>query len=157
MTTSIIKRNNGTPIARPLSGWVDRLLNENLGRMFNDDLWGFDGVEHKMNVPVNLRETDKTYEIELVAPGLQKQDFKLNLSNNLLTIAFEQKQEISQENKNEGWLRKEYNLQSFTRSFTLDDTVEQSKIEANYENGLLHITLPKKENAQRLTKTIQVK
>ncbi len=159
MTTGIIKRNNGasaTP-ARTLSTWVDQLLQDNRNRFFNDDLWGFSGVNHQVNVPVNLRETDKSYEMELVAPGLSKQDFKLNVANDMLTVSFERKEEQSQENKDEGWLRREYGLQSFTRSFNLGDTVDLNKISAIYNNGILHLTLPKKENAQQVSKTIEVK
>jgi len=157
MTTSIIKRNNGSMPAKPFIGWVDRLINDNLNRLFHDDFPVFNGLEQSFTVPVNLLETDKTYELELVAPGLQKEDFKLNVNNNQLTISFEQKEENKQEGKEEGWLRKEYRMQSFTRSFTLDDTVDPNKIEAAYNNGILQITIPKKEHAQRLSKTIQVK
>lgn len=159
MTTSIIKRNNGSmPVhARTLSTWVDQLLNENLNRFFSDDSWGFRGIDQQVNVPVNLRETDKTYEMSLVAPGLRKEDFKLNVTNDLLTVAYEQKEEQNQENKQEGWLRNEYRMQSFSRSFTLDDTVDISRITASYDNGILHLTLPKKEFAQKLSKTIEVK
>ena len=159
MTTSIIKRNNGasaTP-ARTLSTWVDQLLQDNLNRFFNDDLWGFSGMNHQVNVPVNLRETDKSYEMELVAPGLSKEDFNLNVANDMLTVSFERKEEQSQENKEEGWLRREYGLQSFTRSFNLGDTVDMNKISAVYNNGILHLTLPKKEAAQRISKTIEIK
>lgn len=156
MTTSMIRRN-GTLPAKPVSGWVDRLLNENLNRFFNDDLLGLNALDTSVNVPVNLRETDKTFELELVAPGLKKEDLKLNVSNNQLTISFEQKQEHSQENQHEGWLRNEFNMQSFTRSFSLDDSVELNKIDAAYNNGILYVTLPKKEAAQRISKTIQIK
>ena len=110
-----------------------------------------------MNVPVNLRETDKTYEMELVAPGLKKEDFKLNVSNDMLTVAFEQKEEQQQVDKSEGWLRKDYKMQSFSRSFARDDSVDANKINAVYNNGILHLTLPKKENAQKLSKSIEVK
>ena len=159
MTTSIIKRNNGTTAlpARTLNSWVDQLLQDNLNRFFNDDFWGFNGIDQQVNVPVNLRETDKSYEMSLVAPGLRKEDFKLNVTNDLLTISYEQKEEQSQEDKSTGWLRKEYKMQSFSRSFNLDDTVDVSKISASYDNGILHLTIPKKENAQRLSKTIEVK
>lgn len=159
MTTNIIKRNNGamaTP-ARQLSSWVDQLLENNLSRFFNDDFWGFSGVNHQVNVPVNLRETDKTYEMSLVAPGLRKEDFRLNVSDNLLTISYGQNEQQNSQNNEEGWLRKEYKMNSFSRSFSLDDTVDVSKISASYDNGILHLTLPKKESAQRLTKTIEVK
>jgi len=158
MTTNIIKRNNGTTMpARTVSSWVDELLQDNLNRFFTDDFWGFRGLDQTVNVPVNLRETDKTYEMSLVAPGLNRDDFKLNVANDQLTISYEHKEEQKQENKSENWLRKEYKMQSFTRSFNLDDTVDVNKIAASYNNGILHITLPKKENAQRLSRTIEIK
>lgn len=159
MTTSIIKTNNGGSKmpARTYSNWIDHLFQDNLNRFFNDDFWGFSGLERQVNVPVNLKETDKTYEMELVAPGLKKEDFKLNVSNDMLTVSFEQKEENTEENKNEGWLRREYQMQSFSRSFNLDDTVDVNKISASYNNGILCLTLPKKENAQKLSKTIEVK
>ena len=159
MTTSIIKRNNGSvPVpARTLTNWVDQLLNENLNRFFNDDFWGFRGVEQQTGVPVNLRETDKTYEMSLVVPGLRKEDFKLNVTNDLLTVSYEQKEEQNQDNQQEGWLRKEYRMQSFSRSFNLDDSVDVSKITASYDNGILHLILPKKETHQKLSKRIEVK
>lgn len=159
MTTSIIKRNNGTTAlpARTINSWADQLLQDNLNRFFNDDFWGFNGIDQQVNVPVNLRETDKSFEMSLVAPGLRKEDFKLNVTNDQLTISYEQKEEQSQENKSEGWLRKEYKMQSFSRNFNLDDTVDVSNISASYDNGILHLTIPKKENAQRLSKTIEVK
>ena len=159
MTTNIIKRNNGTSTvpARQFNTWVDQLLHDNLNRFFNDDLWGFSGINQQGNVPVNLRETDKTYEMSLVAPGLRKEDFRLNVTDNLLTISYEQKEEQNDQHKEQGWLRKEYRMQSFSRSFTLDDTVDVNKVSASYDNGILHLTLPKKESAQRLTKTIEIK
>ena len=159
MTTSIIKRNNGSlPVqTRSLNNWVDQLLNDNLDRFFNDDFWGFRNVQQQAQVPVNLRETDKTYEMSLVAPGLSKEDLKVNVNNDLLTISYEQKEEQNQQNTQQGWLRKEYRMHSFSRSFSLDDTVDASKISASYDSGILHLTLPKKENAQRLSKSIEVK
>lgn len=159
MTNSIIKRANGTSNlpAKPITGLIDQLFQNNLNRFFNDDFWGFNGLEHQVTVPVNLKETDKTFEMQLVAPGLKKEDFKLNVTNELLTVSFEQKDEQAQGSKEEGWLRKEYRLQSFSRSFNLDDSVDINKISAVYSNGILHLTLPKKENAQRISKNIEVK
>ncbi len=159
MTTSVIKRNNGNTAmpARTVSNWVDQLFQDNLNRFFNDDLWGFRGVEQQMNVPVNLRETDNSYEMSLIAPGLRKEDFKLNVTNDLLTISYEQKEEHKEEDADKGWLRKEYKMQSTSRSFTLDDSVDVNKINASYDNGVLHLSLPKKENARRIAKTIEIK
>ena len=159
MKTSIIKQNNGNTEmpARTVSNWVDQLFQDNLNRFFNDDFWGFGGIDHQVNVPVNLRETDKSYEMSLIAPGLRKEDFKLNVTDELLTISYEHKEEQNSGNKEQGWLRKEYKMQSFSRSFRLDDSVDVNNISASYDNGILHLTLPKKENAQRISKTIVVK
>lgn len=159
MKTSIIKRNNGNTAmpARTVNSWVDQLFQDNLNRFFNDDLWGFSGIEQQVNVPVNLRETDNSYEMSLIAPGLRKEDFKLNVTNDLLTISYEQKEEHKEEDADKGWLRKEYKMQSFSRSFTLDDSVDVNKINASYDNGVLHLSLPKKENARRIAKTIEIK
>lgn len=158
MKTSIIKTNNGntTMPAKTVSSWVDQLFQDNLNRFFNDDFWGFNGINQQVNVPVNLRETDKTYEMSLIAPGLQKEDFKLNVTDDLLTISYEQKQENEQK-QDEGWLRKEYKMQSFSRSFTLDDSVDTNNITASYDNGVLHLSLPKKESARRISKSIEIK
>jgi HSP20 family protein len=161
--TNIMKRNNngnaGTNATRsmtPFGGWVDGVLQNSLSRFFEDDLWGFDGALSNRSVPVNLRETEKSYELELVAPGLKKEDFNVNLNNDLLTISFGHKEENKEENKQEGYLRREYRLQSFSRSFTLDDTVNADQINAQYRDGILHVSLPKKESAQKLSKTIQI-
>ena len=159
MKTSIIKRNNGNTAlpSGTASNWVDQLFQSNLNRFFNDDFWGFSGIDQQVNVPVNLRETDQSYEMSLIAPGLRKEDFKLNVTDNLLTVSYEQKQENNEENAQEAWLRKEYKMQSFSRSFTLDDSVDVNKITASYDNGVLHMSLPKKENARRIAKTIEIK
>lgn len=156
---SIIKTNNGNTAmpAGTVGNWMDQIFQDNLNRFFNDDFWGFNGLNHQLNVPVNLRETDKKYEMSLIAPGLRKEDFKLNVTDELLTISYEQKDEHQEENKNEGWLRKEYKMQSFIRNFRLDDSVDVNKISASYDNGILHLSLPKKENARKLSKAIEVK
>ena len=159
MKTNMIKTNNGntTMPARTVSNWVDQLFQDNLNRFFNDDLWGFNGISPQVNVPVNLRETDKSFELSVIAPGLRKEDFKLNVTDDLLSISYEHKEESSQEKKEEGWIKKEYRMQSFTRTFHLDDSVEVNKIAATYDNGVLHLSLPKKENAQRVSRAIAIK
>jgi HSP20 family protein len=153
--TSLMKRGNGQAPANGFSGLVDRVFQDNLNRFFTDENWGFTGLNRTVNVPVNLRETDKSYELELVAPGLKKEDLKVNVQRDVLTISFEHKEENEQQNK-DGWLRKEYKMQSFTRSFSLDDNVDANKIHAEYRDGVLHLSLPKKEGAQSLSRTIEV-
>lgn len=158
---NIMKRNAGnsnlatTGTLMPFGGLVDNILQNSLNRFFDDDFWGFNGVSSR--VPVNIRETDKSYELEVMAPGLKKEDFSVSMDNNMLTISFNHKEEDKEENKQDGYLRREYRMQSFSRSFTLDDTINVDKITAQYNDGVLHVSLPKKEGAQKITKNIEVK
>ncbi len=105
---------------------------------------------------VNIVETEKDYQLSMAVPGLKKDDFKIDLEGNMLTISSEK--EESREEKDKKFTRKEYNYTSFSRSFTLPDEVNQEKIEAKYEDGVLKILMPCKEGAKLLTaKHIDVK
>lgn len=153
---TLMKRTNGSNApATGFSGMVDRIFQDNLNRFFNDDFWGFNGLDRTVGVPVNIRQTATSYQLEVVAPGLKKEDLKVTADGNVLTISFEQQKEDNAEA--EGWLRKEYRTRSFSRSFTIDDTVDVSKIAASYQHGILHLDLPKKQEAQALTRTIEIK
>jgi len=149
--TNIMKREQANQPAG-FGSVVDQIFQNNLSRFFDDSFWGSDGFTGRNAVPVNLRETDKSYEMELVAPGLHKEAFQLNVAADTLTISFEQKEE----NRNEGWLRREYKKQSFVKTFSLDETVDAGNITARYENGVLYVSLPKKENAQKISRTIAI-
>jgi len=106
--------------------------------------------------PVNIRETDKSYEMHLIAAGLKKEDFKLSIEKNILHIAYDQKEE-SNENATEGkWLRNEFKMRSFKRSFTLNEKIDTGKIAAKYTDGILQITLPKKEVSEPAAHEISV-
>lgn len=157
--TSLMKRSNGhgNMPATSFSGLVDKIFHENVSRFFDDDFWSFSGVEHAVNVPANIRETGISYEMDLAAPGLRKEDFKVNVNGDMLTISVEKKEENNQQQEDEGWLHKEYSLQSFSRSFNIDDTVDADRITARYSDGILHLTLPKKEGAQRITRNIEIR
>ncbi len=99
------------------------------------------------NLPsANIKETEDNFGIELVAPGFKKEAFKVEVHERNLTISAEEKTES--EEKTETFLRKEYSFGSFTRSFRLPNTVDSDKIEASYEDGVLHLTIPKKEEAK---------
>jgi HSP20 family protein len=106
------------------------------------------------NVPVNIKETKDSYQLEVVAPGMEKADFKINVENNLLTISAEKKTENKVEN--EKHIRKEYSHKAFSRTFTLDDAINTADISAKYDNGILHLTLPKKEEVKVVPKEISV-
>src|SRR5688500_1077222 len=155
MTTNIIKRKNGNSnLPATFTGWFDQVFQDNLDRFIKDESWGFNGLNQANNVPVNVRETDKTFEMELIIPGIRKEDLKLHVSEGMLTISFESQEEKTQENNR--WLRHEHSAHSFSRNFNLDDSIDVNKISAKYENGVLYLTLPKKENAQRVSKTIEI-
>lgn len=95
---------------------------------------------------VNIRESEDNFVLDVAAPGLKKEDFKINLDNNVLTISSEQKNES--EEKNEKYTRKEFFFNAFSRSFTLPKTIDLDKIRADYKDGVLSISLPKREDAK---------
>jgi HSP20 family protein len=133
---------------------VDQIFQNNLSRFFDDSYWGFSGVER--SVPVNLRETDTSFEMELIAPGLKKEDFQLNISGDMLTVSFEENKQNNETNDREGWIRQEYRKRSFSRSFHLNDAIDVNNVAAHYENGILHVSLPKNEKAKQVSKSIKV-
>lgn len=94
----------------------------------------------------NINEEGNKYVIELAAPGLSKEAFKIHLENNILEISSEKKEESTTDKKN--YTRREYNYSSFSRSFVLPESVNTDAINADYKEGLLIITLPKREEAQ---------
>ncbi len=154
MSNIIRKEDGNMPVT--LGTVVDQIFQNNIDRFFDDSFWDSRGMQGAYQVPANIRETDKSFEMELAAPGLKKEDFQLNISNDSLVVSFEHKEEKSQEDKKRGWLRKEYDLRSFSRSFHLDDSVDASKITARYEDGVLHLSLPKNEKAQKISRTIKI-
>jgi HSP20 family protein len=123
----------------PFPSIIDELLKPDwLGGMQN----------FNTNVPaVNIKETDTSFGIELAAPGKSKEDFNIEIDHNVLTISSEEKTE-KEEKSNEGkYTRKEFSYASFRRAFTLPESINSDSINATYENGVLHVTLPKREEA----------
>jgi HSP20 family protein len=104
--------------------------------------------------PVNIRETENDYVLDVVAPGFQKEDFKINLDNNTLTISADKKEET--ENRNEKFVRKEYKQKSFSRSFTIDENIDAETISAKYVNGVLTLNLAKKQEVKPSVKEISI-
>jgi HSP20 family protein len=152
---NILKRDTGRQPAN-FGSVVDQIFQNNLSRFFDDSFWGYNVDADRTKVPVNLRETEATYEMELVAPGLRKEDFQLNVTHDMLTVSFEEKNESKESNNQEGWMRQEYRKRSFSRSFQLNDSVDTNNISAHYENGILYVTLPKNEKLKQTSKTIRV-
>ncbi|HEX9979326.1 MAG TPA: Hsp20/alpha crystallin family protein [Flavobacterium sp.] len=114
--------------------------------LFRPDWMGGSQTLNTITVPpVNIRETDSSFMVELSAPGKSKEDFNIEIDNDLLTISSEFKSENTTE---EGkFTRREFTCSSFKRSFTLPETVKEDDITASYENGILKISLPKKDEA----------
>jgi len=104
---------------------------------------------------VNIAETENEFHIELAAPGLKKEDFKISLDKNTLSVSAEKKTESVEEGKK--YSKKEYNYNSFVRSFTLPETVDYANIEAEYTDGILKLNVAKKEEAKVQSREIAVK
>jgi len=150
---NIIKKTDYRPMT--FGSVVDELFQNNLNRLFDDRTWGFNGLASDSSVPVNIRETNTSYEVEVIAPGLKKEDFHLSYTGDTLTVSFEKTDEKTTGDEQK-WIRREFRSRSFSRSFTVDSTVDVDKAVARYENGMLTLTLPKKEDAQRISRKIDV-
>ena len=148
---SLVKRNGS--LLNQMPAMFDDFFNRDL---FN---WGtLNFSDTNTTIPaVNIKETAENYEVEVAAPGMKKEDFKIELDGNALTISSERS---DQKNDQEGerYSRKEFSYQSFQRTFTLQkDVVDLDKIQARYEHGLLHLVIPKKEEAkQKPPRLIQI-
>lgn len=105
---------------------------------------------------VNIAETEHAFEVQLAAPGLQKEDFKLNLEKQVLTVSAEKKSEAAGQDEKRKITRKEFSFSSFSRSFTLPEIADANKITATYENGLLNVVIAKKEEAKVLSREIAI-
>ncbi|KPM48515.1 Hsp20/alpha crystallin family protein [Jiulongibacter sediminis] len=115
--------------------------------LFSDVDFFADNRSTGLSVPaVNVKEDADGFTIELAAPGLKKEDFKINVDEKTLTISSEVNTEETEEKEN--YTRREFSYNSFTRSFRLPKTVDIDKVEASHENGVLHLVLPKKEEAK---------
>jgi HSP20 family protein len=129
-------------------------------RLFEGDLFDWSNRNFSLTnttLPsVNIKESNDAFTVEVAAPGFDKSDFKLELNHDLLTISSEK--EIKNETKEgEQFTKREFSYQSFTRSFTMPNTADGDKIEAAYDNGILKISIPKKEEAKtKPSRTIEI-
>jgi len=141
---SIVKRMNGNLLPANPRMLFDDFFNREL---FN---WGNNNFSSTLTtIPsVNIKESPDDFEVEVAAPGMEKQDFEITLEGNMLTISSSKK---NQKEESEGtYTRKEFSYQSFQRSFELPkDVVDEEHIVAKYENGVLKLTIPKTENAKK--------
>lgn len=128
------------------SGLLDSFFGN--GFFQDDENWG------NMGTPVNIKENETDYTMEVIAPGLKKDDFMINVEKDILTVSFEQKEDS--EEKSENFIRREYRQRSFKRNFTLSDKIDAANISAKYTDGVLHISLPKAKVEEPAKKSIQV-
>ncbi len=134
------------PINDPILSFFDDFLTNQLAKVGNEQLV----------VPaVNIIENDKEVKIDVAAPGLSKKDFEISVENNTLTISAHKEVEKVEEGTN--IVKKEFGYENFQRSFTLpEELFDVENIKASYKNGVLEITIPKKEEEQKKVKKIQI-
>lgn len=136
---SLIKRNE--------NGWLPTVFDD----MFKTDWLGGTTSVNSIgtSIPaVNIRENEDSFIVDVAAPGKSKEDFNIELDNDVLTISAEEKSEKETTENNGRYTRKEFNYTTFKRAFSLPDTIDSAKISAAYNNGVLEIALPKKEEAK---------
>lgn len=137
---SLIKRNQ--------DAWLPSIFED----LFNDSSLA-DVSNFGSTLPaVNIKETEDDFKVEVAVPGKKKDDFNIELDQNLLTISSEDKNETEEKSEDGTFTRKEFNYTSFKRAFTLPDSVEQDKIKAVYKDGVLNITVPKREESKQKPK-----
>ncbi len=144
---TLVKVNN--PINRSFDGLMNELFNElplTFGKTLREDVLHFP--------PANIVEKKDHYQIEMAVPGMNKADFNVKLEDKVLTISAEKKTEnVSEYDK---VVRKEFGYKAFKRSFTVDDKIDTANIAAKYENGILTLELPKKEEVKNGSKEITI-
>ncbi|HLN52849.1 MAG TPA: Hsp20/alpha crystallin family protein [Lentimicrobium sp.] len=142
------------PTLRKEKRFFPSIIDEFFGRDFMPDLFEF---QTGINMPsVNIVEGKNDYKIEVAAPGLDKNDFKISLDNNVLTISSER--EEKDERNDERYMRREFSYFSFKRSFSLPQSVDPSNISATHNNGILNISIPKHEDAkEKPARQIEIK
>ena len=137
--------------SQSLGKWVDTLFNTTLADVIGNDFT----VTHPS---VNITDKENHFLMELAAPGLEKSDFNIEVENDNLVISVEKKSEKEETEKGK-FTRREFNYSAFKRSFYLDEKINREGISASYENGVLRITLPKKDETWKKpsAKTIEIK
>lgn len=136
---NLVKRNEANRLP---SGFEDMFKTDWLGGTSNVNSIG-------TSIPaVNIQELDDNFMVAVAAPGKSKEDFKIELDNDVLTISSEEKKENGSSEKSGRFTRKEFSYSTFKRAFSLPDTVDSEKIYASYNNGVLEINLPKREEAK---------
>jgi HSP20 family protein len=144
-------RLNQKPFEKTFNSLFEDLF-QNLPGAISGEEWT--GPVTNGTVPANIKETTDAFILDVIVPGMEKSDFKVNVEKNLLTVSAEKKSEVK--NETEKMIRKEFSFRSFSRSFKLNDTIDTSNINAKYEQGILNITLPKKEEVKQSPTEINI-
>lgn len=123
----------------------------NPSSFFGRDMFDLDSslIPTRLGITVptaNIRETPKEFKLELAAPGLERKDFSIEITNHTLTVSAEKENEKNEDE--EGYSKKEYSFNSFCRTFSLPDNIKESKIEAKYDKGVLKISIPKEKETE---------
>ena len=137
-------------INRPVAKQFDNFFNDFL----TPSVWSNPSTDANSIPAANVHETAAAYVLEINAPGRNKEDFKINLEKDLLTVSYEKKEENDVEGQKT--IRREFKYNSFKRSFSLDEKVDAQNIQAKYENGVLKIDLPKKPEVVEQPKQIAI-
>ncbi len=145
---SLVKWNNDKNRNAAMPGFND------IFESFFNDAFVSDRLVSRVPA-VNISETPEKFHIELAAPGLNKQDFKISTERGVLTVAVEQRNEQTENNKK--YNKREFSYSSFVRSFTLPESADDSQIDAVYNDGVLKIDVAKKEEAKSVSRQIEIK
>lgn len=144
---TLVKVNN--PLSKTFDGMMKELFNEfpaAVNKAVREDVLQFP--------PVNIVEKTTNYQVEIAAPGFEKTDFNIKLEGNILTVSTEKKDTVSE--TTDKMIRKEFSYRSFKRSFTIDEKIDSEHINATYENGILKLELPKREDLRSGAKEINI-
>jgi HSP20 family protein len=126
-----------------------------LSNLFDDDFFPVLTGRNSSMPAVNIKESEKTFTLELAVPGIDKKDLKIDINEDVLTISHETKNEV--EENQDGYKRKEFSYSSFCRSFYVPDNVNAEKIGATYKDGILTVELPKNEEEKsKLTRQVKI-
>lgn len=129
-------------------GMMDNMMSNKWDRMFFDDNWS------NTTAPVNIKETDASFVLDIIAPGLSKEDFNINVDKDVLSVSFEKQDEKTE--TSDKVIRNEYQFRSFKRSFTLGEKVDVAGINAAYNNGVLTVILPKTTVQEASARKIEI-
>ena len=148
---TLVKFSNGNK-----SQSLSPIFNDVFESFFNTDSYVSDRLVTRVPA-VNIAESENEYHIELAVPGLKKDDFKVNLEKNILSISAETKSENEESSQDKKYNRREYSYNSFVRTFTLPESADQANISAEYVDGILKVDVAKKEEAKIQSREISIR